>query len=100
MKARPEKTGASKTKKTTKRDSSPTQRFLREHVIYPEMKGRVVEQVELYVSSDYRCISIRFLDKTAFTVAIDSCLTFQAVHSDWKTGNQRMLKRWPVLLSD
>jgi hypothetical protein len=100
MKARPGKTKKSKAKQTAKPGLPSKQRFLRQHVVYPQMKGRVIEQVELYVSSDYRCVSIRCTDKTAFTVTIDSCLTFQAEHSKWKGGEQRVLERWPVVLSD
>jgi hypothetical protein len=58
------------------------------------MKGRTVDKIELCFSEDYHCISIRFLDKTDFTVEIDPCLRFTALHSGWKTGNQRVLKRW------
>lgn len=71
-------------------------------VRYSQMKGKLVDFVELYVSSDYRCISIRFQDKTDFCVEIDPCigLTFNAMHSDWKAGNQRVLKRWPSVNSE
>lgn len=100
MTSRRGKPKASKAKKAAKRDSPLKQRFLREHVVYPQMKGRVIEQVELYVSSDYRCVSIHCADKSAFTVVVDSCLTFQAEHVEWKAGNQRVVERWPVVLSD
>ena len=66
-------------------------------VRYKEMKGRTVEQIEVCLSSDYHCILIRFEDKTDFTVEIDTRLVFTALHSDWKTGNMRVLKRWPVI---
>ena len=71
-------------------------------VRYSQLKGKLVDFVELYVSSDYRCISIRFQDKTDFCVEIDPCfgLTFNAMHSDWKTGDQRVLKRWPSVNSE
>jgi hypothetical protein len=71
-------------------------------VRYSQMKGKLVDFVELWVSSDYRCISIRFQDKTDFTVEIDPCLglTFNAMHSGWKTGDQRVLKRWPSVNSE
>ena len=65
--------------------------------MFSEMKGRTVEKVELCLSADYRCISIRFLDKTDFTVEIDPYLKFTALHSDWKKGNQRVLRRWATI---
>jgi hypothetical protein len=65
-------------------------------VRYSHLKGKIVDFVELWVSSDYRCITIRFQDKTDFCVEIDPCvgLIFNAMHSDWKNGDQRVLKRW------
>jgi hypothetical protein len=38
-----------------------------------------------------------FKDKTDFTVEIDTQIAFHAVHSDWKTGNMRVLNRWPTI---
>jgi hypothetical protein len=32
-------------------------------------------------------------------VVIDTGLSFQAQYSEWKTGNQKVLKRWPVVRS-
>lgn len=64
---------------------------------YTEMKGRTVEWIEVCLSSNYRCVSVRFEDKTDFTVEIDTRLTLTALHSDWKTGNMRVLRRWPAI---
>ena len=66
-------------------------------VQYTEMKGRTVERIDVCLSSDYHCVSIRFEDKTDFTVEIDMRLVLTALHSDWKTGNQRVLKRWATI---
>ena len=55
-----------------------------------------MELVELIVDADYHCISIRFQDNTDLSVVIDPGLRFKAEYSDWKTGNQRVLKRWPA----
>jgi hypothetical protein len=30
-------------------------------------------------------------------VEIDTRLVFTPLHSDWKTGNQRVLKRWATI---
>jgi hypothetical protein len=64
---------------------------------FREMKGRTVERIEVFVSSDYRCVSIRFEDKTDFTVELDTRLVLTALHSGWKSGNMRVLKRWPPI---
>src|SRR5437899_2083127 len=69
-------------------------------VQFPEARGRTVERVELSADSDFPCISIRFTDSTDLTFVIDPALTFQADYSEWKAGNQKILKRWPVFRSD
>jgi hypothetical protein len=69
----------------------------RGHTVFSEMKGRTVDKIELCVSADYHCVSIRFLDNTDFSVEIEPCLRFKALHSDWKAGNQRVLKRWATV---
>jgi hypothetical protein len=67
---------------------------------FPQARGRTVETVRLSADSDFHCISIRFQDNTDLTVVIDPWLTFRADYSRWKDGNQKVLKRWPVLRSD
>jgi hypothetical protein len=67
---------------------------------FPQARGRTVERVELITNPDYRCVSIRFKDKTDLSVVIDPSLTFKAQFSDWKTHDQRVLKRWPPIRSE
>ena len=69
-------------------------------VEFPEARGRTVEEVELSTDSDFPCISIRFQDKTDLTFVIDPWLSFQADYSEWKAGEQKVLKRWPVFRSN
>jgi hypothetical protein len=68
-------------------------------VEFPQARGRTVEMVELSLDSDFYCVSIRFKDNTDLTVVIDTGLTFRAEYSEWKAGNQKVLKRWPVVRS-
>lgn len=68
-------------------------------VEFPQARGRTVEMVELNLDSDYHCISIRFQDNTDLTFVIDPALTFQVDYSTWKAGEQKILKRWPVVSS-
>jgi hypothetical protein len=69
-------------------------------VEFPQAKGRTVEKVELSLDSDFQCVSIRFKDNTDLTVVIDATLTFQASYSEWTDGDQKVLKRWPVVRSN
>lgn len=86
-----------KTRPGKKKQPLQRRRWLQSCVRYKEMKGRTVERIEVWFSSDYHCVSIRFEDKTDFTVEIDTQMVFHALHSDWRTGNMRVLKRWPAL---
>lgn len=72
-------------------------RDLKPLTTFNEMKGRTVERIDVCLSSDYHSVSVRFEDKTDFTVEIDTRLVLTALHSDWKTGNMRVLRRWPVM---
>jgi hypothetical protein len=69
-------------------------------VEFPQARGRTVERVKLFVSDGYNCVAIEFEDKTDLSVVIDPGLRFKAEYSDWKTGNQRVLKRWPLVRSE
>ena len=68
-------------------------------VEFPQARGRMVEKVELSADPGFPCISIRFTDSTDLTVVIDSAFIFKADFSKWKAGNQKVLKRWPVIRS-
>ena len=88
------KQSAKKATQKTRRDATCARL-----VKFPQARGRTVEMVELSLDSDYHCVSIRFKDNTDLTVVIDPALTFQATYSEWKSGNQKVLKRWPVVRS-
>jgi hypothetical protein len=96
MKKQSAKKPPRKTRRAPKQRKSRYSRL----VEFPEARGRTVERVELSADSDFPCISIRFQDNTDLTFVIDPALTFQADHSEWKAGNQKILKRWPLFRSD
>jgi len=39
------------------------------------------------------------VDKTAMHFAIDPGFTVEPGYSDWKTGNRRRIKNWPLIRS-
>jgi hypothetical protein len=92
----------SRRKAAQKPRRAPTQKNVRypRLVEFPQTRGRTVEMVELNLDSDFHCISIRFQDETDLTFIIDPALTFRADYSRWKGGEQKVLKRWPVLRSE
>ena len=95
MKKPPRKKAPSKRRRALKPMKPPYDQW----VEFPQAKGRTVELVELIVDADHHCVSIRFQDKTDLSVVIDPALTFNASFSDWKNGEQRVLKRWPTVRS-
>lgn len=92
----------SRTKATQKarrdraRRNAPSARLVK----FPQARGRTVEMVELSLDSDFHCVSIRFKDNTDLTVVINTALTFRAEYPEWKAGNQKVLKRWPLVRSN
>jgi hypothetical protein len=62
---------------------------------FPEVKGKVVEMVE--IDPDVEAITIIFEDKTALSFDLGPTLAIFPELSDWKTGNSRRIKRWPPL---
>jgi hypothetical protein len=61
---------------------------------FPQVKGKIVDDVELSLSTDYRAVHIRFQDKTALTLDLQPCFWVTPTLADWKTGDFKLLKRW------
>ena len=72
---------------------------LRRFIEFPGMKGPILDKVKLSTTSDYHSLTLDFQDKTSLTLVIDPCFLISANFSDFKTGNQRILKRWPTIQS-
>ena len=64
---------------------------------FPEVKGKIVESVE--VDPDVQAVAILFKDRTALSFDLAPRLTVFPELSDWKTGNWKGMKRWPALHS-
>jgi len=86
-------------KKTFKRPPEARRPLYRHRIELPQTKGRMVKMIELIADSDYQCVSIHFQDNTDLEVMIDPALAFKASLYDWKTGKQRLLRRWPTVRS-
>ena len=66
---------------------------------FPDVRGKVVADVYLTTESDLNCVTLCFDDNTELVVDIEPFLSFTADYSDWKTGDQRVIKRWPRVRS-
>jgi hypothetical protein len=62
---------------------------------FPEVKGKKIQTVELFVSPDGECIiDIGFQDKTSLSFDVEPCVVIKPELADWKTGEYKPLKRW------
>lgn len=66
----------------------------RKFVEFPQMKGKMLDKVELFTTSGYHSISLDFQDRTSLTLRIEPCFSLQATYSDVKHGDQEILEEW------
>jgi len=69
----------------------------RHRLRFDQIKGKTVEFIEMRADADYPCVEISFEDKTALLFLLDTRMTMEPKYSDWKTGNQRVLRQWPAV---
>jgi hypothetical protein len=80
-------------------NKSTRSRRIRKVLNFPQTKGKIIADVELSLSPEYRVVDIRFQDKTSLTLDLQPCFQIAPVLADWKTGDRRLLKRWKPILS-
>jgi hypothetical protein len=73
----------------------PSRRVLR----FPQIKGKIIADVELSLSPEYHAVDIRFQDKTSLTFDLQPCFQVRPVLADWKTGDYKLLKQWKPIYS-
>jgi hypothetical protein len=66
---------------------------------FSEVKGKIVEGVELKPSENGYSIGIMFQDRTFLSFDVEPFVTVFPELSDWKTENYKPLKRWPIVRS-
>jgi hypothetical protein len=66
---------------------------------FPEIRGKIVEGVELMPTENGYSIGIMFQDRTFLSFDVEPYITIFPELSDWKTHNYKPLKRWPTLQS-
>ncbi len=85
-------------KTPTKKNSPPRRKPRRRQFLrFNEVKGKTVEFIEISADADFPCVEIGFDDKTALQILVGTRLTMEPAYSDWKTGNQRVLRQWPAV---
>ncbi|HEY6348321.1 MAG TPA: hypothetical protein VI636_02825 [Candidatus Angelobacter sp.] len=61
---------------------------------FPEVKGKIVEMVELTAEPDYFGISIRFDDKTGLAFSFEPCIFAVPTYADWTSGEEKFIKEY------
>src|SRR5437899_2198248 len=85
----------------TKRGKTTVRRYSgRRFYRFEEIKGKLVDFVEVFTAGEYHAIDVRFQDKTALHFVIDPGFILETEYADWKTGNWRPIKRWPLIHSE
>ena len=84
----------SKPERSRRRRRSKNTKAHRRVFHFPQTRGKLIEDVEFSTFSDYHNISINFQDKTCLNFSIETGFTLESDYSDWKTGNQRILRAW------
>ena len=62
---------------------------------FPPVRGKVLADAYVTSEGDLNCVTLCFDDNTELVVDLEPCLRFTADYSDWKTGEQRVIKSWP-----
>ena len=85
----------------TKRGKTTVRRYSgRTFYRFEEVKGKPVDLVEVFTAGEYHSIDVRFQDKTALHFVINPGFTLETEYADWKTGNWRSIKHWPLIHSE
>jgi hypothetical protein len=66
---------------------------------FPGVRGKTLADIYVTTESDMNCVTLCFADNTELVIDIEPCLSFAADYSDWTTGNERIIRRWPRVRS-
>lgn len=66
---------------------------------FAEIEGKTIKSLELWLECEEGNIVLNFTDNTVFELDVATGYIVQAEHSNWKTGNGRLIKRWPLFPS-
>ena len=69
-------------------------------VEFPQMKGRTVQRIRFYSSSDENTIAIRFRDRTQFTLRVEPALVLFTDLLKMNRWDTETIKEWPPIRSE
>lgn len=80
--------------------STPTVRHRVPGAVYfDEVRGKTLEDLSVSADSQANLITLTFDDKTEMTLDVEPGISIGAMLESWKSGNSRVLKRWPKIKS-
>ena len=62
---------------------------------FPQAKGRIVKQVEFFSDPSNNTLELTFQDDTSLSFEFEPSFVWEAYFARWKSGEQRILHRWP-----
>ncbi len=68
-------------------------------IAFAEIEGKTIKSLELWLESEEGNIVLNFTDNTVLQLDVATGYIVQAEHSNWKTGNGHLIKRWPLFPS-
>jgi hypothetical protein len=94
-------------KKNARKSARPARRSRKKSTSYrpadsfpfPQAQGKTLADGYLTSDAEINCITLAFDDNTDLVIDIDPCMAFSAEYFDWKSGEQRTIKRWPRIRS-
>ena len=72
----------------------------RKYVEFSEVAGKRVKDITLFTASDFHAIAVRFEDATVLNIELEPGFTARVDYSDWTTGDRRLIRKWPPLVSE
>ena len=66
-------------------------------IIKEEIHGKTLDEIEITNLNEWRNITVRFTDETSIHFHLQLTLLVNTELSDWRTGNDNILKRYPQM---
>jgi hypothetical protein len=64
-----------------------------------EVRGKQVRSIYVSGADEFNVVNIDFSDGTALTVQIIPVAKLKVELNDWTSGDGRLLKKWPVIIT-
>ena len=64
---------------------------------FKEVAGKIIEKITLTNESDFRCVTVRFADRTALHFTLHPRIEIEPELMNWKTGDGKVMKTYAVV---